>query len=297
MNMIKLFLLKARNETLYVKGMNKVLKEIITSSPFNKKKISGNLEITQSLFSKWINTNVSIPILLFSRFQKLSQEIDFLNFLSLSTRGGNGVRSGKIPAILTTDLAYLIGQLTGDGCLYSKSYTIVLCLKKGRDKNVISIFREEFGIPVKVNNHGNWSELRINCKPLHLFLRHIFELPLGKKKGKLAVPTIIKDSNPRIKLAFIRGFFDADGCLCKTHKTYSIMFKQSTRNFLTELKEMLKEFGVEIGGPYFDKQNKSWLLGTWRKEVVNKLSNLLTSAAVVQPGRRLRPSIEPEESL
>lgn len=61
MNLIKLFLLKTQKDMLYIKGINKILKEIVINSPLSRKEISESLGISQNMFSKWISTRVGIP--------------------------------------------------------------------------------------------------------------------------------------------------------------------------------------------------------------------------------------------
>lgn len=277
MNLAVLFMQGVQSEKIYLKGKNQVFRKFATQCSRTGKELSKKFGVSSNLFSKWINTNVGIPLNAVINSGNFSREIDPCNYLVFSTRGGNGIRSSKIPAHLSGDLAYFVGYLMGDGCLYLKRHTISLCFgKQDQCNKIISIFREIFGISVSPNDYGSWLEIKMTCKPLHLFLHQVFEVPLGKKKGKLAVPPLIRKSSPAVKLSFVQGFFNADGCLCQTNKTYSIMFKQSSKQFLLELKEVISEFGINLGGPYFDKQNQSWILGSWKKEIINNFLKLLS---------------------
>ncbi|MFH0929119.1 MAG: LAGLIDADG family homing endonuclease [Candidatus Aenigmatarchaeota archaeon] len=69
---------------------------------------------------------------------------------------------------------------------------------------------------------------------------------------KWDVPECVLESNDKIKLAFIRGFFDGDGSVDFTRSTPRIRFSSSNRNGLESLCLLLDSFGLEysLNGPY-----------------------------------------------
>lgn len=287
MNLLQDFIEKTNKEGIYVKNVNSLIKRIVKSLSIKNTKLSKILGVSPSLFSKWLNSDVAIPVDSFNSLLSIVKQRKIsTDKLMFSTRGGNGIRSCFIPKTLSTDLAYFIGYLLGDGCLYKNDYIISISFKESIEcEKILSILNKLFFIKTKPKNYMTYLEVKINSKILHLFLSKVFGFPLGKKKGKVRTPSIILNSPPNIKINFVRGFFNADGCLCETEKTYSLMFKQSTKMILEEIKDIMLEFEIKMNGPYYDKQNDAWLLGTWKRDTINNLKDILSiNAAVVQPG-------------
>ena len=164
-------------------------------------------------------------------------------------------RKVMLPRETNSKLAYLLGYTMGDGCLVdylkrkvstgSFKYEIkIASTTEDFAKNVLNpLFKNSFGI--KGNIYKTNSEcfvLYIQSKVLYVFLNKIFEFPIGKKKGKLIVPRLIKKSEYEIKKSFVAGFFDADGHVYIKNK--EIAFTQADRRFLEELSEILNDIGI-----------------------------------------------------
>ncbi len=292
MDLSRLFIETINADNIYIKNANHFVKLIVENSSFKKIELAKILQVSPSSVSKWLYSNVAIPITSFNFLYQLSKNKRIPDKIMFSTKSGSGIRTWVLPNELNSKLAYLLGYLAGDGCLHTNSYTISFVFNNLNEcKRILSTLRKLFHIEADYDNYKTYFVVRLNSKVLHLFFNKLFDFPLGKKKGKLQVPSLIQNSSSKIKLQFIRGFFNADGCLCHTEKTYALMFKQSTERFLKQLKIMLLEFGYNLNGPYFDKQNDSWLLATWKASTINNLKRILEiNAAIVQPGLRHEPS-------
>ncbi len=132
-----------------------------------------------------------------------------------------------LPARLTPKLAYLLGVFAGDGSLAhrpSKHEYSLTCVGNPRDeqefyREVISpLLRELFGIsPVMRAYHGGTTfGFQVYSGMLVRYLVSL-GLPLGKKESNLCIPSDVLAKDV-LAIAFIRGVFDTDGCVCFKRK-------------------------------------------------------------------------------
>tara|TARA_Y100000310_G_scaffold89923_1_gene87115 strand:+ start:68411 stop:69469 length:1059 start_codon:yes stop_codon:yes gene_type:complete len=161
------------------------------------------------------------------------------------------------------NLSYLIGVIYADGALTDPWLAL---RNKGRFVYEISItehlqnnlkpavkhFESIFGVTTNVKSvySGRWYRILFNSLIIHRLLHQLFEMPLGYKKGKLIIPTLIKDSPFDIKKHFLVGFFDGDGWCTKTlngtNFTPSVAASQSSRFILEDLQDILSEAGLNF---------------------------------------------------
>lgn len=189
----------------------------------------------------------------------------------------------KLPRIIDSKLAYLLGFLLGDGCikertesLYggkSNDYPISFAINDFRfgKKIVCPYFQGIFGtnIPMYKLKNYNCFEATTSSKVIYIFLNQVFEIPTGKKKGKLKIPTLINSSSRVIKTHFVAGFFDADGNIYVKNKEISIT--QADKRFLTQLSSLLETLGIQTRRIY--TTNKE--LGTTYYLSIRRNSNSL----------------------
>lgn len=153
-------------------------------------------------------------------------------------------------------LGYFIGCSFGDGELNmayhwklvdGDSKDIKPCLK--HMKNIKLICNELFKISFTDSNpriRGNKCELWIANKNLCRFINFFFDMPYGKKKGKLRRPKIynILNNQELIKI-FWRGVFDSDGS--HTQNGFRVGLSSATKQFLLDCKNDLNEMNIETG--------------------------------------------------
>lgn len=190
-----------------------------------------------------------------------------------------------MPLKLTELLAEDIGFHLGDGHMnivkYSDGnrYQFCYCGNSVNDKEyyftrLISRKKELFGLKTLTPRfylRDNTIKLNFNSKALIHFFNIIFDIPLGLKSG-VKVPSIIKNADRKIKIAFIRGLADADFTLSfkRKHKKVkyypTIKFDTFSKNLYKDVKQILIELGftfTSAKGGYFDERTKKYYTTYW----------------------------------
>lgn len=280
MNIINLLKVFENEENVYLYGLSEIITQIFNdiqnkhgiSIPILSKKLNLNI---RSVYH-WKCGNRPIPL---DKLLILLREIDFKSYLEkilINLKGisfGSGSRN-KIcyfPIIITPKLSYFVGYLMGDGCLTKNDWTVTIFGEFEFQINKIEkILYELFFLNGKKINISREIMFPVYSKGLWIYLNKIFDFPSGKKKGKLIIPQIIKESSINIKKEFIRGFVDADGGIAKVEKYKEIpiwlkqkpqiCISQSTKGFLLELKNLMLEVNLPVEGPYYNRANKGYQL-------------------------------------
>jgi hypothetical protein len=219
-------------------------------------------------FYQWVDGTAPIPIHQFIKLLTLWKRIcnksdfevqkiidtAFLNVDSFSVRRGKRI---KLPKEITVELAYFIGQVAGDGHLLdikkekqrTGDYEFRITITTNSMSFVNSILKpltiKLFGIDGKIYKYKNRNacEFYISSKVLYTFLTKVCELPIGRKKGKLKIPSVIMKSNEDIKYSFIAGFLDADGWISIKNKR--IGFAQADRRIVKNMKKLFESLGIK----------------------------------------------------
>lgn len=166
----------------------------------------------------------------------------------------------KFPIKESPELALLVAKGMGDGSIE-------------KDKLRFSFWNKEEKLIEEVCNcvskaigktRGTITKLkdgRIQVKfcPFVGFVLHKTGVPIGNKTlQQFDVPEWIKNGSEKIKLSFLRGIFDDEGCVkkkSKNNRSRAIILaqgklfelKSSLENFLCSIKEMLLEFEIKSG--------------------------------------------------
>lgn len=183
--------------------------------------------------------------------------------------------SVKIPKKITPELAEFIGIMVGDGHIDDR---------KRKDRNLEQVYELQihgnikdekyysnyvnklifklFNIEFKLhlNKTKNAVLLLRNSKAIHSFLKNYFELP--SRKDNIEVSKIIMQSSEKIKIAFLRGFFDADGCFVVKYKPNSYPVVQAaskSSKLIQEIAQILSELNILCckfkDDKYYEKRN------------------------------------------
>lgn len=171
------------------------------------------------------------------------------------------------------DLAELIGVTLGDGhiCIYPRSEELRITSNSnnpGFIKRYAILIEKIFGkkayiIPSKQSN----------CTKIGIYQKHIskrLDIPSGAR-GQIytKVPNWILKNKESI-VRYLRGLYEAEGCLCFHKETYTHKFLFSNRNksMLNNVYRLVKRLG-------FHPHKSSTMIQVSRKDEVTKLTELL----------------------
>lgn len=167
-----------------------------------------------------------------------------------------------IPLVLTKELSFLVATIIGDGHLKKskKQISIELTdfnLLKQIQKYCKRVFDRKFNINQVKQRFGrkqSW-QIPMDSKAIYNFLNQTFEIPIGKKSHIVKVPEFIKNSNKKIKKAFLQGIMLTEGG--KRRRGYGL----STAS--KELQKNLVDLFTDIGIP---TSKDKWIYKKYKKE-------------------------------
>jgi len=167
-------------------------------------------------------------------FRRLD-EVKKNDFVAL---GYNTQRFGSYTKIPSADAAYLMGVLTGDGCLTIRGRIIVSTADKEILSRVQDIAKRLFSGTFKKTSSRQYDyELRdIDAK------NALIEWGLSETyaEGK-RVPEWVRIAPKEFVVAYLRGLFDTDG---SAEKRGSISFSSSSRSLTEDVQMMLLNLGI-----------------------------------------------------
>ena len=140
---------------------------------------------------------------------------------------------------LDAEFAYLMGVLTGDGCLTFRNRVIL----SSADESIVAAFSSmvaRFGLHVFRNGVERPYDYIIASSQLYQLLAH-----LGMSTGKAAtksIPRSILAAPESIIAAFLRGLFDADGTVEKRDGLVSL--SSVSEKLLRQVQIVLLNFGI-----------------------------------------------------
>ncbi|HIH20902.1 TPA: hypothetical protein HA244_06575 [Candidatus Micrarchaeota archaeon] len=171
---------------------------------------------------------------------------------------------------MNEEIAYLIGALR-DGSfseIPSQQIYRVRFYQKNRQwlEFISRIIEKNFG-----KKPGFYLDGRHNVWCLSLTSKKVFQelsrlAEFTGDQGSWLTPSWILNGAPVLRMAYVRGFFDAEGSVNSFEKTtldfseknIRIYLAQANKPVLEELRKILLEFGVRCGrvcGPYFKKNS------------------------------------------
>ena len=180
---------------------------------------------------------------------------------------GQDIAKGlRFPEYISEDLAYLCGVLAGDGNIHvreKKHDHTIKCVGNPKDEQefyqtvLVPLFQKVFNIYLKVGhkNKGTTFGFAVHSKALCNYLTDVIQLPKGKKYPSLNIPLVFLNSDA-LTVAFIRGLFDTDGCICfkkrsKPHPYYPVISLSSNcKGLVKQTSRILKNLGLKIAETY-----------------------------------------------
>ncbi len=174
---------------------------------------------------------------------------------------------------MNENLAYLLGALR-DATVdirIGKNYEVKLAQKNKKWLRLIQkIVEKEFGKGGKIKRHsGGYWILRISGKEIVNKIVELSEIKTPQKNWN--TPSKIKNTNNiKIKISYIKGFFDAEGGLpnkITSNSAKYIIFSQKNKESLEFIKDTLQELGIKT-------TNLTRCGGVWEFRITAKTSIL-----------------------
>ncbi|MEO9223960.1 MAG: LAGLIDADG family homing endonuclease [Acidimicrobiales bacterium] len=160
---------------------------------------------------------------------------------------GDWSRSLVLPEKWTPEFGHYLGWLVGDGCIAGDTITSVYGNDDDRDaalpQHLDLLTALNDGRAPKPSEQPNGTvQLRQTRRPLIRFLE-----ALGLTDAKAPekrVPWSINEAPSEIVAAFLRGLFDADGCVYDGQKSRYVGLGSASRQLLQDAQRLLTTFGV-----------------------------------------------------
>ncbi len=160
--------------------------------------------------------------------------------------------------------AYLLGWIASDGHIRRGGFTIELHRK---DKACLEMLRDLISKDIPIYDPTNrpgkpTSVLQVNSRKMSEDLSKHFKLPFARDSKSWRKSDILQypDLDPKYDTAFIRGFFDGDGCI-SFHGEYNqlrAVFISISSDFLQSIRDKL-----DLGGSF--SQNLPQLVYTSKR--------------------------------
>ena len=172
----------------------------------------------------------------------------------------------KLPQYTDEKFCQLLGYILGDGSVSIDKKSSRLCLCPSGDKEEISayssLFFQVFGYPLK-ENRTKFGIYLVCCSYKVCWL--LEKLGFHKKATEKTIPDWIFKLPESQKLAFIRGYLDADGFVGKDG---TVHFASSSKILIEKLKLLLDSLGFTTSHIYYRKIKNLW--ENARKKISNQ---------------------------
>jgi len=240
------------------------LRLIKKKTNYSWKQLAYFLKVNRSMIYFYLNEHSRLPYNHYIKLCELAKIRIKDNIKLIDIK--NKEEKIKIPK-LSNKFAEFIGSLAGDGHLNKITYEVSITVDKYLDKNysnhIISLFDELFNIKARKYIQKNKVKCFVYSKKLVELLSNKYNIPVGKKKGKLHIHKEIKQNKNLLK-AYIRGIFDTDGSFHRHHKKDAMLgIISKDYVFIKELKNALNKLNFNAS-----LSNKN--LYIYRKEEIDR---------------------------
>jgi ribonucleoside-diphosphate reductase alpha chain len=156
----------------------------------------------------------------------------------------------RVPDKWDEEFAHYLGWLVGDGCVDTRNATAVTVYGSDEDKEVVlprhhALLTRITGFESKPSAQPNGtSQLRVSRQAFGQFLHQ-----LGIAEGHAAekvVPSSVYEAPEGAVIAFLRGLFDADGCVVHqvSNETRYVGLGSRSEELLIGVQELLASLGI-----------------------------------------------------
>ena len=178
---------------------------------------------------------------------------------------------------ITTQLAEIIGLLCAEG-----SHIISYSSYWGKDRGKNRFYKNDKSERIEFTNKDNklllhyknllLKEFNYDAKPTKHYKVNICKMSIIKNiishtslgHDKWKIPDSIVNSNDKIKVSFIRGYFDGDGTVSSRIRFFSV-----NENGIKQVSNLLKELNIQhtLQGPIIKENRKpSYIIQISEKE-------------------------------
>ncbi len=243
----------------FLKQINKKLKrEVSITWKVNWIKSSG-YSFAKRTYVDWFLGRASIPLIALKRLKMfgLKEEVEAL-IDSCEFFSSTSARPFRIPHEIDCDLAYLLGAILGDGHIRKDGHVISFkvsekWLAEKFIQKVDKIFEHKLNLHRRLKRDKFHFAANSANKPAVRLFTKFLEVPRGKKSHLIFVPDLIKNASEQIRLAFLEGVFDTEGCI----RRKGLRVTSASKQFRDDLCELMISLG-EKG---------------WKDEWINKKYN------------------------
>ena len=156
----------------------------------------------------------------------------------------------QVPSKWDEELAHYLGWLTGDGCIGARDGNAVTVYGSDEDKEVVlprhhALLTRITGFESKPSTQPNGTlQLRVTRQAFSQFLYQLGVLE-GRAPDKV-VPSSVYEAPEDAVTAFLRGLFDADGCVVHqvSNETRYVGLGSRSEELLIGVQELLCSLGI-----------------------------------------------------
>jgi intein/homing endonuclease len=180
--------------------------------------------------------------------------------------------------IVGASSAYWLGFIAADGYIATRHHSLVVSLNE-KDRCQLEALKAFLSSNHKLNEYSyppdgkKRIDLKVRSKYL---LRRLSEFGIIQKmSGSIRIPNLIPED---FEAAFIRGFFDGDGCLTTNGKAggMKIAWTSKSVDMLRDIQErLIRKCGLNKIKLYSYKNKKAWDLAYGGNEQVKRIVTFL----------------------
>lgn len=240
--------IKYYNIFYLTKEGSKILKESRLKKGLYQKQLAKEIGVTQTAISIIELSKEGIRANFLQRLcQKL--QINFEEFVNTPTSINHNL---KLPNRLDEKLSQIIGYFLGDGDFEEERLNF-----SEERKEVAEIYTKLLSIyfnantSLKFREKKNYWQIRINGKPLVRFFRK--EFPELTDEG--FIPQKILESDNKIIGSFLKGLFDAEGFV---HKSHSVGLGMNNKKLIQQLQMLLLRFSIIASLEEYDNRKNPY---------------------------------------
>jgi ribonucleotide reductase alpha subunit len=156
----------------------------------------------------------------------------------------------ELPDKWDEEFAHYLGWLTGDGCIDARDATAVTVYGSDEDKSVV--LPRHHALLTRITGFASKPSVQANGTLQIRVTRHAFGAFLlglgvtGERAARKTVPHAIFEAPEEALTAFLRGLFDADGCVVRraVNETRYVGLGSRSEELLIGVQELLASLGI-----------------------------------------------------